>query len=525
MNFSVFLSCVSFAIVMPSLWPYLSSLNSSKPFFALVVALYSVGEAVGAVVFGWISGPSTRRTILSATALGVIGSILFVVAPLFATDAESHTGATVVLFARLFQGAWLGGAQAVYQVHLSKVLPDDQVTAATVSLNSYVCLGFVFGPCFGLIASSISPFSIGFGLQFNELTAPGYFVLFSCGVTAALFVFAFGEDEDHFPGLKSEDETALLLSPSLAHPMYCSSRPPTLIQSLIVCNIAFFVHSYGFALQETITTPIVLDFGWTVFDANLLFTVAGIVSFFAFIALAIVTTHISDRALASFSLLLSAVGFALLISTPTQRLAPPRFLVGFLTITVAFPVGRTTFVALYTKLLPQAWQGTGQGVILAVGAVARIMAPFWAVHALDMWLGGLIVFGVSAVLFVAAWIFVVTFYSSLEIEKSEDGKLLTAMPPNAISTNPSPPAPLRLVSLNSELSPPSYISISPPNTSITSPTPSPSLEFPGASSAGDVCSALESKATVSILCSPSLPRISSTSPSSRFLYFESQFLK
>lgn len=105
---SVFLSCISFAIVMPSLWPYLDGLGASKAFLALVVSGYSVGEGVGAILFGWLSASRrTRYVMIWATLVGLFGSCLYAVAGMFPT-----LGAMMVFIGRFTQGMWTGGAQA-----------------------------------------------------------------------------------------------------------------------------------------------------------------------------------------------------------------------------------------------------------------------------------------------------------------------------------------------------------------------------------------------------------------------------
>lgn len=163
-------------------------------------------------------------------------------------------------------------------------------------------------------------------------------------------------------------------------------------------------------------------FDWTVFQANLLFTAGGIASLAAFVAVAVLGKTVPDRVLVTWSLVIGAAGFSLLLSTPEKPLGVPRFLAGFLTISVAFPLGRATVVALYTKILPLPWQGTGQGIILAVGAVARIVGPFWAVRAFSFWLGGLIVFGVTVLCFLITLLLVGLTYGSLGSPKQDGDK-------------------------------------------------------------------------------------------------------
>jgi MFS transporter, ceroid-lipofuscinosis neuronal protein 7 len=450
---SVFLSCVSFSVVMPSLWPYLRVLGANQQFLAWVVAAYSIGEAIGAVLFGWLSGGrQTRDIMLLATVVGLVGSVFYIAAESF---PGSVMGPALVLAGRSLQGMWTGGSQAVQQSHLAKTLPHDELTSSTVVLNSFACLGFIFGPAIALVAAVIPPFTVpGLPfLRFSECTAAGYVVLISSLVIIFLFAFSFeGTDQEHHhltyhddflvhnthlseqaaPLLASPDHDGMIGEQHLcvrrtdgdygsggrkreanATSSLCTSRPSSVVLALVACNIAFFTHFYGFAIQETITTPLVQNYyNWTVFQANLLFTAAGVAALGAFGALALLSSVMEDRLLATWSLGIGALGFAMLVSTPDYSLGYSRFLAGFLVISIAFPLGRATVIALYTKILPQAWQGSGQGVILAVGAVARILGPFWAVRAFDDVLGDLIVFGATAALFlVTLFIFVVTYGS------------------------------------------------------------------------------------------------------------------
>lgn len=160
------------------------------------------------------------------------------------------------------------------QSHLAKVLPGDELTETTVSLNAWACLGFVFGPFFGLLASYIPPFKVqvpflgpGSVLPFNEETSAGYFVLVSTVLIVFMVCFYFGDDTEHLGGdlgtTAGEREPLLpsggpvvegspmTMRSSSLHPPGRSSK---LMLALVMCNLAFFTHFYGFAIQETITT-------------------------------------------------------------------------------------------------------------------------------------------------------------------------------------------------------------------------------------------------------------------------------
>lgn len=140
-------------------------------------------------------------------------------------------------------------------------------------------------------------------------------------------------------------------------------------------------------------------------SANALFTLAGFLSLLAFLVMDPLSQHISDRNIALLSLVLGASGFACLLPAwhsggdDGTLLSPSRFLTGFLLVSTAFPVGKASVVSLYTKMLPSSAQGVGQGVLLAVGAVSRIVGPFCAVLAVGSFWGMIGVFGGATLLF------------------------------------------------------------------------------------------------------------------------------
>lgn len=180
----------------------------------------------------------------------------------------------------------------------------------------------------------------------------------------------------------------------------------------------FFVHFNGFAIQETITTPLVQDwYGWSELSANLLFVGAGAANFLCAIALALMSAprqgdpegrpRVDDRRLLAGSLVCAAIGWALMVpgrafSEPASAMPSmplPQFLISFLLVTVAFPFGRGVCLSVVGKLLGDEPQGAWMGIMFALGALARIAGPFWAVHGYYTY-GALAVFGSSSVLFI-----------------------------------------------------------------------------------------------------------------------------
>lgn len=178
MYVTVFLSCTSFSIVMPSLWPYTRRLGGDATALAVLVSLYSVGEAAGALVCGAAAGAgaATRSVLLTATAVGLGGTVLYVGAQAAAGRPALALAALAV--GRTATGAMTGGMQAVQQHHLGAVLPADALTPATVAVNAAATVGFVAGPAVAAALAAVPPVALAGGRlgALDPLTAPGYFV-------------------------------------------------------------------------------------------------------------------------------------------------------------------------------------------------------------------------------------------------------------------------------------------------------------------------------------------------------------
>ncbi|EOD22113.1 hypothetical protein EMIHUDRAFT_207215, partial [Emiliania huxleyi CCMP1516] len=284
---NVFIGCVQFSIVLPSLWIYLEGMGSTKAFYAAVVSAFSVGEAVGAILLGAVSSfAGVKPTLLFCCSLGAAGAAAYALAEA-ASNVSPGAGPWVALFGRLAQGIAAGGRQAVQQAYLARAAPPEQQTGLTAMMTTFACLGFIFGPAFGAAVGVIQPlagtdakftrgrtrtqhdgFAIGV-LTFDSLTLSGWFNsladLFSLSLLACCFR-EIGPWGQHGATPSAAAESGAKGGGSQAQ-----------TTGVWACIIFFFIHFNGFAVQETITTPLVADwFGWDKTAANELFIASGV---------------------------------------------------------------------------------------------------------------------------------------------------------------------------------------------------------------------------------------------------------
>ena len=437
---NVFLAWVTFSIVLPSLWPYLQIFDSSETFLAFVVSIYSVGEFLGSIIWGYIFNSfSMKFSLYSWITLGLIGSVIYSTA--YNVKPE---GKWIVFLGRLIQGIWTGAQQTIEAAYISECIDKDQNLAMITNLGLAWVLGFTLGPIVSLLGRLITfKFWI---IDINEYTSSGYIIALWNIIMLFNSCFFFTEiprkwrrnlrgvdQNEHFSnGINSsvvpEDSRELMHK----HPSkvdfsevneeqreILSQLRPSII-GIFVWNMMFFMHYNSLAVQETIITPISTDVDHKFTDtlnfpsyfAYIMFAVSGFLTFWTFMLMKIIDGVFSDTTLAMVGSLMQLFGFILIIDFVPRIIEPIRFIIGYCLICVAFVPGRGICLTLLSKIIGKHKAGNYMGYMLAIGALARSLGPFWAVRSLLV--SPTITFGGWALLFlITIWVQIVC-HSSLK---------------------------------------------------------------------------------------------------------------
>jgi ceroid-lipofuscinosis MFS transporter 7 len=432
---NVFLACVSFSIVLPSLWPYLQRFDADENFLAAVLAIYSIGEFLGSIIWGYIYNASSMKfSLYSCIAAGFIGSILYSMGGYFIP-----WGKWLVFVGRFIQGLWTGGQQAIEQAYITECIDKNENLSMIADLGASAVLGFVLGPIVGLIGGFIN-FNIG-SFYIDEYTSCGYFQAIFCIIMFLGTLFLFTEiPREYRRGLQEEDEeidddctveqdeikqdstldAVLNQDPNkVDYAGLDDEEKDTLLRlkpnmkGVLVSLLIFLIHFNGFAVQETITTPISTDVLHKYTDtldypesfAYILFACSGVLSLLTFIFLKRINELLSDKTFVMISSIMGLVGYFILIDFQPRIIEPVRFIIGFCIISVTFPLGRGVTLSMFSKIIGKHKAGVYMGYILAVGAISRIIGPFWSVQSLTV--SPALTFGISALLFliniIAQW--------------------------------------------------------------------------------------------------------------------------
>lgn len=198
---------------------------------------------------------------------------------------------------------------------------------------------------------------------------------------------------------------------------YNDKEPPFNSVGVIMSNFFSLVHNYSFAVQETMIAPMVMKlYDWSPVQINILFAGAGVISLITSFSVRYISRHVQDQALLIASIVIGLLGSILQMDIPQIETVLPmhRFILGFSFSTMAFPMGTSVVLGLYSNILAPMGQGRWTGMIIAVSCVPPALGPFLALEALEAvdwrtWLE----FGLCSLLFLIALLGAFSTISSL----------------------------------------------------------------------------------------------------------------
>eukprot|EP00956_Cyclotella_meneghiniana_P026408 scaffold57012_cov63-Cyclotella_meneghiniana.AAC.1 len=405
---NIFLSCASFSIIQPSLAPYLLQTGIPESFLPWVLFSYSIGGMIGAPAVGLLYQYASQ---------------------MFEMEGR---GAKICLL-----GTWKGGQQTVEQAYLSVAVEPSFKVEYTATLGTCAVLGAMTGPCIGVLLSQIDT-SI-YGLPINADNAPGFMILvatFISFVQTLLFFDGkggqFGREESSFNSVNEETafntdaiqnvpkhkESASTLDTEETNSSeeYHSSDSEEIFkvqEDEEICNndssldtdgqsvnsnnekpifnttgvfMSIYIYTgfhYCFAVQETITTPLVIKlYDWSPAQINLLFAGAGFLSLITCFSVRYISRRVKDQTLLIASIVIGLLGSAFQMSILVLPVI--RFIFGFSLATIAFSFGRNVVMGMYSNILGPSSQGKWIGVIFAVSGIPRALAPFLAWEAVEL---------------------------------------------------------------------------------------------------------------------------------------------
>lgn len=247
-----FINLVGFGVVLP-VFPFFGSMVQASPGeTTLAMAAYSLGQFIGAPLWGKLSDKYGRRPILIASLVGAILSYLILA---YSRDIVT-LGAS-----RLFGGLMAGNIAAAF-AYVGDITSPEQRPKAMGMIGAAFGLGFIFGPAIGGLLAGNHP-------DLSDFATVGFA---SAGITAVAAVAAFfllpesltAERRAEAHTSRSDMKLGEVLS---AKPVIWALMALTLLvigsAAMMETTLAFFAHD---------------SFGWGPSDVGLSFGAVGLIS-------------------------------------------------------------------------------------------------------------------------------------------------------------------------------------------------------------------------------------------------------
>ncbi|GJQ10745.1 hypothetical protein GpartN1_g2536.t1 [Galdieria partita] len=383
------LSESSRGLFLASQWPYLERLGGSKSLLGLFVALFSVGRMLSTVPLGFLSDRfSIKAVFIWCTICQSFGHFLYCVAP----------RVSILLLSRVLVG--FGSAtMSISRAHVTKATPLLERTKHFGYLSAVQFVGFAVLPLANGALAELPVFSWAF-ITFDPLTSPGWTLFVANLLAFFIIILHYRDPEPTLSSFSNDNFTKQSSSYSSQH------RPDfSVLGASLFLNVCF---RGVIAEFETISSPLMIDmYHVSVADTGFIIGMLGCIGLAWYLSLAWLSKFLGDAQLTLIGLLLLLLG-TLWLAIPTGR---PSFIIFVFNMglvwSVAYPIGQTAVLSLFSKVLKNVPVGGFLGVFSALGSFARIV---FACLAGGLWsIGGFRSVFTCAVIFVVASIVVFAF--------------------------------------------------------------------------------------------------------------------
>lgn len=401
-------------LVLPSTWPYYASLGGTKSTIGSFVASFSLGRMISTIPLGYLSdNASVGLVLMISSVIQVFGHLIYGVAP----------SLSVLYISRIIVG--FGSAtMSVCRAHLTRAIPANLRTHHFAYLSALQFIGFAVLPGLGGILAllpELKPFSF---LQFNGFTYPA-FVLVIANIIAIFLVHEFYIDPpqvqprslsrassrppsrvpssqrvnevvsrhgvsqsvdngilSHLTRDSANGQTGDRVTYEFQLPEVALSTDTVALITCLLVNVAF---RGVIAELETVSVPFLMEqYGLDYGTSSFYLSVIGFAGLVVYVSFKPIAERFSDRLLVVTGLVF-VLASALPLSIPW--LSSHMYVVVYvlflgLTWSIAYPVGQTAVLALFSKILAGLPAGGFLGIFSASGSIARLVM---AVFAGKMW--------------------------------------------------------------------------------------------------------------------------------------------
>ncbi|XP_032381639.1 major facilitator superfamily domain-containing protein 8 [Etheostoma spectabile] len=429
------LSGVEYAVILPTIWMYLQTLDAAPYFLGLALSAFSLTGLLSGPLFGHWSDRTriTKKIILFANFFELIGNFMYFMG----------YSKWLLLSSRLVAGIGTGAGSSIFGFLTRSTAPEDRATAFA-SVMACRQAGLLIGPAFNIFLR-LCDFNLG-PFVVNKYTAPGLFMCMLWILIQLAVIFMYWDlpplekgKAKHSPtGQSMEDERRLveedndeerpLMGSQEVEGSYGSvvvSKPPRLDAStasnttlnhisappspglpeshessspfknfsisreflreeVVVLLAAQFITLFNQTALETMVTPMTQKyFGYGELENSVMYCLCGVEVIAGFLFVRWLSQRVAERVVLAIGLTIcniSGVWCLIFLANPLGGFPwqLTEFVIGVFLQVLGLPFVAVAQVSLFSKVTAEKTQGFSQGVRRSVGGLATILGPLWA---------------------------------------------------------------------------------------------------------------------------------------------------
>lgn len=427
------LSGVEYAVILPTIWKYLQTLDAAPYFLGVSLSAFSFSGLLSGPIFGHWSDRTrtTKKIILFANLFEIAGNFMYFMG----------LSKWLLLSSRLVAGIGTGAGSSIFGFLTRSTLPEDRATvfAAVMACRQ---AGLLIGPAFNIFLR-LCDFRIG-PFVVNKFTAPGLFMCALWILLQVAIVFMYwdlppldrsnvknkpenrtseteqitqedNEDDNDeaqplmysqelhgsygsvvMPNSSSNHITAntnhvsqpsspTAESPEASNPFkHFSLSREFLREEVVVLLAAQFITLFNQTALETMVTPLTQKFfGYGELENSIMYCLCGVEVIAGFFFVRWLSGRVAERVVLAIGLAIcniSNVWCLIFLATPLGDYPwqLTEFIIGVFLQVLGLPFVAVAQVSLYSKVTAEKTQGFSQGVRRSVGGLATILGPLWA---------------------------------------------------------------------------------------------------------------------------------------------------
>lgn len=190
-----FIGGIEYSIVMTSLSEYIDRLGGSSLFYGCCISVFSLTRVCAMPVVGyWSDKVNMFQPLFFTISLSLLGNLLY-------ASSEWLGSPWFVLIGRAMVG--IGASSGTLTMsYVTRCSSKENRTKVMTTISAFNMSALVLGPVTNLITKDIHWHSPLDGLDFNEVTNPGWLMVLVLGVLLVVTTFTFEEP----PSLSNDEE-------------------------------------------------------------------------------------------------------------------------------------------------------------------------------------------------------------------------------------------------------------------------------------------------------------------------------